>query len=567
MSAETTGSNYRVVVLAGVFMLACAGVSRAQDAATEPATANASVAAPTNTADASLREVLNRLQELQGQVQSLKAQLDQTRAEQQKNLDETKALRSELEKAKARLAETASAATPPAGASSALANAAYGNSADGSSAASAVQPEAPARSTGAAGAAPQQSLEDRLSRIEENQEFIDAKVNDQSQEKVESGSKYRVRLSGIFLANVFGNRGNVDSIDFPELAQEPGTLDSAGSFGGSIRQSQIGIEGFGPDIAGAHTRASLRFDFSGGFPDESNGVAMGVMRLRTGIFAMDWKNTSLIAGQDTLFFAPLAPTSLATMAVPAMSYAGNLWGWTPQVRIEHRIAVSENSHVTVAGGILDPLSGDGVEETGIDRPPSWGEESGIPAFATHVAWTGNSNGQAWTVGAGGYYGRQYWGFGRNVDMWTSTVDFKTPLTKLFELSAEFYRGRAVGGLGGGIGQSVLFSGSLIDPASSVHGLDSLGGWAQLKYKVRPNFEINGAFGQDNPFAADLREFPVVVSEYEDALGRNRMWFVNFIYQTRSNVLFSGEFRRMRTFETAPDSYSANHVNFSLGYIF
>ena len=550
-------------------MLAGAGVCQAQETAkadTPAPPANASAAARTDSVDASLREVLSRLQELQGQVQTLRAQLDQARAEQQKNLDETKALRSELEKTKAQLAETTPGIAPVKDTSGVTASAAYESPAARPSAASAVQPVATSSAEDPTPAAPQ-SLEERLSRIEENQEFIDAKVNDQSQEKVESSSKYRVRLSGIFLANLYGNRGSVDSIDFPEVAQEPGTLGSAGSFGGSIRQSQIGIEGFGPDIAGAHTRASLRFDFAGGFPDESNGASMGVMRLRTGIFAMDWKNTSLVAGQDTLFFAPLTPTSLATLAVPAMSYAGNLWGWTPQVRIEHRITVSENSHVTIAGGILDPLSGDGVNETGIDRPPSWGEESGIPAFATHVAWTGNTKGQPWTIGAGAYYGKQYWGFGRNVDMWTSTVDFKTPITKLFELSGELYRGRAVGGLGGGIGQSVLFSGSLIDPASSVHGLNSVGGWAQLKYKVRTNFEINGAFGQDNPFASDLRAFPVVVSEYDEALGRNRMWFVNFIYLTRSNVMFSGEFRRMRTFEIAPDFYSANHLNFSLGYIF
>ena len=48
---------------------------------------------------------------------------------------------------------------------------------------------------------------------------------------------------------------------------------------------------------------------------------MGLVRLRTGTFRMDWADTSVIAGQDTLFFAPLAPTSIATLAVPALSYS------------------------------------------------------------------------------------------------------------------------------------------------------------------------------------------------------------------------------------------------------
>jgi len=66
---------------------------------------------------------------------------------------------------------------------------------------------------------------------------------------VESGSKYRVRLSGIVLLNMFENRGTVDSADTPEIALEPNPLDSAGTFGGTLRQSQIGIQAFGPDIA------------------------------------------------------------------------------------------------------------------------------------------------------------------------------------------------------------------------------------------------------------------------------------------------------------------------------
>src|SRR5216110_2687942 len=35
---------------------------------------------------------------------------------------------------------------------------------------------------------------------------------------------------------------------------------------------------------------------------------------------LDWKKASLIAGQDTLFIAPLTPTSIASLAIPAMSY-------------------------------------------------------------------------------------------------------------------------------------------------------------------------------------------------------------------------------------------------------
>ena len=82
-----------------------------------------------------------------------------------------------------------------------------------------------------------------------------------------------------------------------------------------------------------------------------------------------------------------------------------------------------------------------------------------------------------------------------------------PMGKYFDLTGEFYRGRAVGGFGGGIGQSVLLSGPEMDPATTIRGLDSIGGWVQLKYKPKANFEMNFALGQDNPFASELRNFP------------------------------------------------------------
>jgi hypothetical protein len=309
----------------------------------------------------------------------------------------------------------------------------------------------------------------------------------------------------------------------------------------------------------------LQFDFAGGFPNTWNGVATGLVRLRTGTVRLDWANTSVVAGQDRLFFSPLAPTSLATLAIPALSYAGNLWSWAPQVRVEHRIVLSDRSNLSFQGGILDSLSGD-VPAEASQRYPSWGEQSGQPAYAARVSWSHRTFGQNFTVGFGGYYARQNWGFSRNVDGWAGTTDVTLPLGKLFEFTGEFYRGRAVGGLGGGLGQTVIYKGLLTDPATTFKGLDSMGGWTQLKFKPRANLEINGAIGLENPFASELRSYksnPV----YLDLYSRNLSPLVNIIYQVRSDVLFSIEYRRLQTSVLDSGSNSANHVNFSVGYIF
>jgi len=487
-----------------------------------------------------IRVLADSIRDLQAQVQALNSQLSELRSEQQRTSEEARELRHELDLAKAQIVPVAKESV------------------------SISQPAAPLPPA----AAQERTSSDRLGKLEDDQQLLDAKISDQYQTKVESGSKYRLRLTGIVLLNMYDNRGTVDNQDFPEVAEAPQSQPlyvSPSSFGGSLRQSQIKLQVFGPDIAGARTSADVHFDFAGGFPNSPNGVATGLVRLRTGTIRLDWTNTSIVAGQDRLFFAPLAPTSLATLATPALSYAGNLWSWTPQVRIERRMVLSESSSFLFQAGILDSLTGD-VPTEQYDRYPSWGEQSGQPAYATRVSWSHRAFGQNFTVGVGGYYGRQNWGFNRNVDGWAGTTDVTLPLGKLFEFTGEFYRGRAVAGLGGGIGQSVLFTGSFTDPATTFKGLDSMGGWTQLKFKPKANLEFNAAVGLDNPFASELRKYNAN-SIYTFSNSRNLSPLINFIYQVRSDVLFSTEYRRLQTTVLDTGSNHANHVNVSLGYIF
>jgi peptidoglycan hydrolase CwlO-like protein len=477
------------------------------------------------------------LERLQVQIQDLHAQVQDLKAQQQSTSAESAELRKELDAAKSQLVALATPAP------------------------SAVPAQAVATPASATATA-----EERISRLEENQQLADSKIAEQSQTKVESGSKYRVRLTGLVLFNMFENRGSAENIDFPLLALAPEAVASGGSFGGSLRQSQIGIEAFGPTIAGAHTSADVQFDFAGGFPETPNGVSFGIMRLRTGTARFDWPKTSVVAGQDTLFFAPLSPTSLATLATPALAYSGNLWAWTPQVRVEHKFALSDASSFLLQGGILDSYSGDTPFST-YYRYPTWGERSGQPAYAVRMAWSHPTHGENLTLGAGGYYGRQAWGFGRTVDSWAGTLDATLPLGKLFELTSQFYRGRGIGGFGAGIGQSVIWSGRFLNPLTQVYGLDSVGGWVQLKYKATSKLQFNGAFGLDNPYADLLREYGGNTTYYPVPLSKNESGFVNFIYQPRSDIVFSIEYRRLKTFTLDSGANSANLVNLSVGYIF
>lgn len=490
------------------------------------------------------------IRELQEQVRELRAAVDQIRSESARYHAETMQLRRELQAARAQL-DSSFVATRPI--------------ATGQHAASLVS-SLPADSGRAQLQTQAGSIEDQVARLEEDVQLQAGKIDEQYQTKVESASKYRVRLSGLALLNVFGDRGTADNQDVPSIALAPSPLDSNGSFGGTLRQSEIGLEVFGPRLAGARTTGDIQFDLGGGFPDLSNGVTFGLFRLRTGTMRLDWSHTSVIAGQDNVFFSPLSPTSFASLIVPAFGYAGNLWAWVPQVRVEHRFDLSSDSHVTVQGGILDGLTGE-TPPYQAQRVPQAGERSGQPGYGMRVAWTHPAFGQPVTFGVGGYYSRQDWSRGRHVDGWAGTADWEVPLGPWFGLSGEFYIGDAMGGLGGGIGQSVVISGPFADPTTQVRGVDAIGGWSQLKFKPTSRWEFNGAFGLDTARAEDLRAFVVSQPAYYSSPARNRSSFLNFIYRPYSNLLFSAEYRHLRTFQLNGSGPTADQVNLMMGILF
>jgi outer membrane murein-binding lipoprotein Lpp len=547
--------RFKAIAMATLF--ACLPLlARCQNAA--PATAPVSTEL---TAD--IQALVASVSHLQSQVETLNSQMSELRNAQQEALREAEQLRAELNQTREQLAGKTGSAPGlyEAHTETSQASSASVPTSTSSSSASATLP----RQVQSTGDSSHGDLQQRISRLEDDQELMNDKIIEQSQTKVESGSKYRVRLSGLVLLNTAVTRGSVDNLDIPQIAVPAEAPGVAGTFSGSLRQSQIGIETFGPDIAGARTSGNVKFDFAGGFPNTPNGAAFGVVRLRTGTVRLDWANTSLVAGQDAIFFAPLTPTTLSSLAIPALSYTGNLWSWTPQVRIEHRFALSENSGLRIQAGILDSLTGDVPQQS--YRYPSVGEESGQPAYATHIGYSRHIFGRDLNLGIGGYYGRQNWGFGRAVDGWAGVTDITVPLGEFLDFSGEFYRGRAVGGLGGGIGQSILLSGPIYNPRTEVYGLDSTGGWVQLKFKPKANFEVNFAYGEDQPFASELKRFPASAVYYGYSISRNQSPFVNFIYRVRSDVLFSMEYKRLQTNPLNSNANIANRLVVSLGYAF
>jgi hypothetical protein len=496
----------------------------------------ASPAVPSSQSDSTAAAI----HELQQQVNELRSAMAEMRSEAEQYRAENAELRHELQAVRG---PSVAAVVPPPRDSYQLATPANADPAR-------PQP-APPRANQTA------SLEERVASLEESSQLVNSKVDDQYQTKVESASKYRVRLSGIVLLNLFNSHGATDNQDFPSFVTGPST--GTGSFGATMRQSEIGLEVFGPTILGAKTSGSLQADFAGGFSETWNGVNSGIFRLRTASMRMDWGRTSIVVGQDNLFFSPLSPTSFASLAVPALNYAGNLWAWTPQVRVEHRFEISGDQNIMIQGGILDNLTGE-FPASSYFRVPGPGELSRQPAYAIRTAWTHTVFGQPLSFGAAGYYSRQDWSY-NDVDGWAGMADWQIPLAPRVIFTGEFYRGRAIGGIGGGISQSVVYEGNPDYASTPVRGLDTIGGWSQLKFMATNTLELNAAVGVDNPTAAEVR------AAGNPLLVQNRGALVNFVFRPRSSLLFSAEYGHLRSFQLNDVSYNADQFNLIMGILF
>jgi hypothetical protein len=484
------------------------------------------------------------VRELDSQLRELRAVVEQMRAENAQSRVEMRELRQELQDTRKLLAPlaTATTASPPSPVAPEAAPSG-GSSASVSSAAS----NAPAGSAVTTNA----DLGSRVQKLEESAQLLGSKIDEQYQTKVETAAKYRARLSGIVLMNAFHNVGGSDNLDLPDYAQPSLPGASPTSFGATLRQSEIGLEIFGPSLAGARSSANVQFDFAGGFPAS---------------LRLDWKQTSVIAGQDSLFISPLSPTSFASLATPAFAYAGNLWGWTPQIRIEHRFDLSDQQTLKLQAGILDNLNWQ-LPTNSFERTAQAGERSGQPAYAVRSAWSMPVFDRPLSFGVAGYYGRQNWSWNRDVDAWAGMADWQIPILRRLTLSGEFYRGRAIGGLGGAVGQTILYAGNPFAASTAIRGLDSAGGWSQLKFQLTRKLELNGVFAEDNAFANDVRGFATDADNFGPILGRNRGALGNLVYRPRSDLLLSAEFRRLHTFPIYDRASVTNQVNLAMGILF
>jgi uncharacterized coiled-coil protein SlyX len=515
----------------------------------------AQTSAPAAPADGNAAQPEQKDQQLAQKIEAISAALAATQQQIEQSQRQMQQLQQELQDLRQQMAAGAASTSVPAS----------------------VSPNAtPSTSTSPAASA----TEATAAPIEERVQALEAEVKLHDQTKVESSSKYPVRLTGLILFNGFLNKGVPDNADLPAYAIRSTSTSGNGDLGMGVRQTILGIEGDGPRIAGARTSANADIDFFSTISYNSYGTAAGVVRMRTASIDMDWANNSVQVGIVPPLISPLSPASFATVAEPSLAGAGNLWAWAPQLRYTHRMPLNQEDRLQFEFGLWDSPSA-GYNANQLFRISSPAELAVQPSYETRISYaTAGDQGYAAAgdrglqLGVSGYYSRQaypgYQGYPGtlNLDSWAGTADWRIPIAHYFELSGEGYRGRSIGGLGGGVYKDAIIGTSPITGANVLRGLNAIGGWTQFKTRFSPLLESNMSIGMDDGFAVDFHA--VVLSPTATATqlrARNKMVVGNLIFRPKTYLILSPEYRRIWTWPISGVASTVDVFTLSIGYQF
>ena len=407
-----------------------------------------------------------------------------------------------------------------------------------------------------------------VEQIREQQSLQETQIATHEQSKVETESKYPLKLNGLVLLNGFVNTAGVDDPVAPTLV-----VPGSGSTGVSLRQTVLGFDARGPHLFNASSHADLRVDFYGS-GSSSSGVysySGGLLRMRTAHAALDWNRTEAFFSLDRTILNPETPTSLTAIAVPALAWSGNLWSWNPRIGVTQDVPIAGTARVRLQGAITDVMSSPQIYNSNVATPqgvtrPDTSEMSRWPGVESRIAVLGGAEGSGVQIGAGGLFVPHRTVGGTRFNSWAGTVDYRIPLPGRAQFSGNAYWGQALGGLGGGAYKDYVFFYSPV-AGYAYRALDAMGGWAQLTERVSERLEANAAFGTDQVSASQLRPFAGDATQYYLNQARNRTYTANVIYRPSAYLMFSMEYRHIQSSPVLEYTTTGDMIGLATGYRF
>jgi hypothetical protein len=370
---------------------------------------------------------------------------------------------------------------------------------------------------------------------------VEARVEEQAQSKVEAAQRFPLRVTGMALFNSFLNSSENGGAQYPTVA----SAGAARSGGAGFRQTIIGLEYRGPQtVWGGKVRGAVSMDFFGG----SGQVLDQLFRIRTASVGVDWAQRSVTVGLEKPLVAQRDPTSLAQVGVSPLTGAGNLWLWTPQIRIEQGISFGAQDGVRAQFAVVQTREQSPKTVAGYTSEA----EKSRPGIEGRLAFHYGSERRI-EIAPAFHYSVSHVDYA-SVPSSIFAVDwFMNPL-KPVEFSGTFFTGENVailgtGGAGGGYNDFGPYR---------VAGIHSQGGWGQLTWRPTQRFSINGFTGRQDNQNSQLTAGQV---------GKNILFGANVFYRLAPNVLISFESSQIRTTRVGSGRLLTNHYDLALAYLF
>ncbi len=368
-------------------------------------------------------------------------------------------------------------------------------------------------------------------------QIIESQLAELAQTKVESTTRFPLKIFGTIHAQAFLNSGTPNWLDIPNLVQP--AVPDPGTFSMALHQTRIGFTADGPTLGTVRTSGVVAFDFFGGIPGFQTGQVMGLPRILVAYARFQGERAAAQVGQDQVLLAPRDPSSLVGFAFPLLFRSGNLYLRAPQARAEYAFTPL----LRASGGIMAPIGGDLVGEQYLFVPPALGgERSERPQLQARFE-VGSSDPEATrraTVGLAGNYGWERRPAGL-VESWGAALDFGAR--------------RDIVGVAG-----ELFVGDNVDAFGGALGLDAraAGGWAELQLIPTTRLSLNAGFGIDDVTSDNRALLP---------RRRNKSAYGNVILSLTPEIQTSFEYRWLATLPGGATERRNNHYDWVVVYKF
>jgi hypothetical protein len=365
-------------------------------------------------------------------------------------------------------------------------------------------------------------------------EMLQSQVAEQARTKVESDSRFPVKIFGTIHSTMAFNSGNANWLENPNIVGAPQA--PTGSFSATARQTRLGLRADGLALGKWLGSGAAVFDFFGGIPAFQTGQVMGLPRLLYAYARFDHGNYGVQVGQDEMILAPRNPTSVAAYSFPLLYRSGNLYLRLPQARVESRLAGTAGAELRGTVGIVAPVGGDFSAADYTFVPPALGgERSRRPGVQARIGWQQGDDARGVSIAVSSHYSRERHA-NESLPSWATAFDFDVRGGRI-GLMGEGFVGRNLDAFGGALGQPTR----------------SAGGFLEARVRATARWHVIFGAGTDEPGGAAM-------------LSRNVSGYSSLTFHMTPEVATSLEYRWLET--TAVSLRRQNHhVNWALTYGF